>query len=109
MVNYGLSIFIFFLISPPQLTLGVGLIRYYLPKICTFTRKLGLKPRPSRATLLVVDFISINMLSYCWFNSQIMKARFKYRIYPTPGQKYRLAKLFGCVRIVWNDSLAYCQ
>ncbi|MGD1699409.1 helix-turn-helix domain-containing protein [Dapis sp. BLCC M229] len=22
-----------------------------------------------------------------------MKARFKYRIYPTPGQKYRLAKL----------------
>ena len=38
-----------------------------------------------------------------------MKARFKYRIYPTPGQKYRLAKLFGCVRIVWNDSLACCQ
>ncbi|NEO57108.1 MAG: helix-turn-helix domain-containing protein [Okeania sp. SIO3B5] len=38
-----------------------------------------------------------------------MKARFKYRIYPTPGQKYRLAKLFGCVRVVWNDSLAYCQ
>uniref|UniRef100_UPI0025F583F2 helix-turn-helix domain-containing protein n=1 Tax=Okeania sp. SIO2F4 TaxID=2607790 RepID=UPI0025F583F2 len=30
----------------------------------------------------------------------IMKARFKYRIYPTPGQKYRLAKLFGCVRVV---------
>ncbi|NER02631.1 MAG: helix-turn-helix domain-containing protein, partial [Okeania sp. SIO3C4] len=26
-----------------------------------------------------------------------MKARFKYRIYPTPGQKYRLAKLFGSV------------
>ncbi|NEQ72319.1 MAG: IS200/IS605 family element transposase accessory protein TnpB [Okeania sp. SIO2C9] len=38
-----------------------------------------------------------------------MKARFKYRIYPTPGQKNRLAKLFGCVRVVWNDSLAYCQ
>ncbi len=38
-----------------------------------------------------------------------MKARFKYRIYPTPGQKYRLAKLFGCVRVVWNDSLACCQ
>ncbi|WP_366557703.1 helix-turn-helix domain-containing protein [Okeania sp. SIO1I7] len=26
-----------------------------------------------------------------------MKARFKYRIYPTQGQKHRLAKLFGCV------------
>ncbi len=38
-----------------------------------------------------------------------MKARFKYRIYPTPGQKYRLAKLFGCVRVVWNYSLAFCQ
>ncbi|WP_367267720.1 helix-turn-helix domain-containing protein [Okeania sp. SIO2C9] len=38
-----------------------------------------------------------------------MKARFKYRMYPTPGQKYRLAKLFGCVRVVWNDSLACCQ
>jgi putative transposase len=38
-----------------------------------------------------------------------MKARFKYRIYPTPGQKTRLAKLFGCVSVVWNDSLACCQ
>ena len=38
-----------------------------------------------------------------------MKARYKYRIYPTPGQKYQLAKLFGCVRVVWNDSLACCQ
>ena len=38
-----------------------------------------------------------------------MKGRFKYRIYPTPGQKHRLAKLFGCVRVVWNDSLACCQ
>ena len=38
-----------------------------------------------------------------------MKARFKYRIYPTSGQKHRLAKLFACVRVVWNDSLACCQ
>ncbi len=38
-----------------------------------------------------------------------MKARYKYRIYPTSGQKYQLAKLFGCVRVVWNDSLACCQ
>ncbi len=38
-----------------------------------------------------------------------MKARFKYRIYPTLGQKHKLAKLFGCVRVVWNDSLAFCQ
>ncbi|OZH54808.1 transposase [Hydrocoleum sp. CS-953] len=38
-----------------------------------------------------------------------MKARFKYRVYPTCQQKYQLAKLFGCVRVVWNDSLACCQ
>ncbi len=38
-----------------------------------------------------------------------MKARFKYRVYPTRQQKHRLAKLFGCVRVVWNDSLACCQ
>ncbi|MGD1703362.1 RNA-guided endonuclease InsQ/TnpB family protein [Dapis sp. BLCC M229] len=38
-----------------------------------------------------------------------MKSRFKYRIYPTSGQKHQLAKLFGCVRVVWNDSLACCQ
>ncbi|NEQ77728.1 MAG: helix-turn-helix domain-containing protein [Okeania sp. SIO2C9] len=38
-----------------------------------------------------------------------MKARLKYRIYPTSGQKHQLAKLFGSVRVVWNDSLASCQ
>jgi len=38
-----------------------------------------------------------------------MKARFNYRIYPTQGEKHRLARLFGCVRVVWNDSLAGCQ
>jgi len=38
-----------------------------------------------------------------------MTARFKYRIYPILKQKHRLAKLFGDVRVVWNDSLASCQ
>ena len=35
-----------------------------------------------------------------------MKARYQYRIYPTPGQQIELAKLFGCCRVVWNDALA---
>lgn len=35
-----------------------------------------------------------------------MKARYQYRIYPTPGQQTDLAKLFGCCRVVWNDALA---
>ena len=39
----------------------------------------------------------------------IMKARYRYRIYPTTEPKTKLAQLFGCVRVVGNDSLAYCQ
>lgn len=35
-----------------------------------------------------------------------MKARFKYRIYPTLNQRIQLAKQFGCNRTVWNDALA---
>jgi putative transposase len=38
-----------------------------------------------------------------------MKARYNYRIYPTDSQKIALSQLFGCVRVVWNDALAYCQ
>ncbi len=36
-----------------------------------------------------------------------MKARYKYRIYQNGVQKKALARLFGCCRTVWNDSLAY--
>ncbi|MEG3960088.1 RNA-guided endonuclease TnpB family protein [Microcoleus sp. herbarium2] len=38
-----------------------------------------------------------------------MKARYKYKIYPTDQQKQSLAQLFGCVRVVWNDALALCK
>ncbi|HEY9800172.1 MAG TPA: RNA-guided endonuclease TnpB family protein [Leptolyngbyaceae cyanobacterium] len=37
-----------------------------------------------------------------------MKARYRYRIYPTDAQQLLLSKLFGCVRVVWNDALAHC-
>ncbi|NES22469.1 MAG: IS200/IS605 family element transposase accessory protein TnpB [Symploca sp. SIO3E6] len=37
-----------------------------------------------------------------------MKARYRYRVYPTPGQQMALAKLFGCCRVVFNDALAFC-
>ncbi len=36
-----------------------------------------------------------------------MKARYRYRIYPTNQQKLALSQLFGCVRVVWNDALAF--
>lgn len=38
-----------------------------------------------------------------------MKARYQYRIYPTDQQRKNLAKVFGCVRVVWNDALALCK
>lgn len=37
-----------------------------------------------------------------------MKARYRYRIYPTFTQQSALSKLFGCVRTVWNDALSHC-
>ncbi len=38
-----------------------------------------------------------------------MKARYRYRFYPTSQQQQSLAQLFGCVRVVWNDALALCK
>ena len=38
-----------------------------------------------------------------------MKGRYQYRFYPTIEQKISLAQLFGCVRVVWNDSLRLCK
>lgn len=38
-----------------------------------------------------------------------MKARYRYRFYPTDQQQQSLAQLFGCVRVVWNDALALCK
>jgi putative transposase len=35
-----------------------------------------------------------------------MKARYKFRFYPSDQQRQSLAHLFGCVRVVWNDALA---
>ena len=34
-----------------------------------------------------------------------MQLRFAYRLYPDPGQRVALARLFGCVRVVYNDAL----
>lgn len=38
-----------------------------------------------------------------------MKARYQYRFYPTDQQQQTLARLFGCVRVVYNDALAICR
>ena len=38
-----------------------------------------------------------------------MKARYQFRFYPTNQQQQSLAQLFGCVRVVWNDALAFCK
>ncbi|WP_448570559.1 RNA-guided endonuclease InsQ/TnpB family protein [Trichothermofontia sp.] len=38
-----------------------------------------------------------------------MKLRYRYRIYPNSQQAQSLSRLFGCVRVVGNDALAFCQ
>ncbi|GAX36965.1 transposase [Nodularia sp. NIES-3585] len=43
------------------------------------------------------------------FEGKIVKARYKFRFYPTNQQQRLLAQLFGCVRVVWNDALAICK
>ncbi|MEI2579519.1 RNA-guided endonuclease InsQ/TnpB family protein [Scytonema sp. PRP1] len=40
---------------------------------------------------------------------QIVKARYRYRFYPSDQQQVSLAQLFGCVCVVWNDALAICK
>ena len=35
-----------------------------------------------------------------------MQLRYKYRLYPSPGQQQALARAFGCARVVFNDALA---
>ena len=35
----------------------------------------------------------------------VMQVRYRYRIYPAPGQQAALARVFGCARVVYNDCL----
>jgi putative transposase len=53
--------------------------------------------------LFLLVYVNINNSKY----QKKMKARYRYRCYPTPSQNLALAKLFGCVRVVWNDSLVF--
>ena len=34
-----------------------------------------------------------------------MRVRYRYRLYPAPGQQQALARVFGCARVVYNDCL----
>ena len=34
-----------------------------------------------------------------------MQVRYRFRIYPSPGQQQMLARTFGCARVVYNDCL----
>jgi len=37
--------------------------------------------------------------------SGVVQVRYRYRIYPAPGQQQALARAFGCARVVYNDCL----
>ena len=34
-----------------------------------------------------------------------MQVRYRYRLYPSPGQQQALSRVFGCARVVYNDCL----
>jgi len=34
-----------------------------------------------------------------------VQVRYRYRLYPSPGQRHSLARVFGCARVVYNDCL----
>ena len=35
----------------------------------------------------------------------VVKVRYRYRLYPSPGQRQALKRAFGCARVVYNDCL----
>jgi hypothetical protein len=35
----------------------------------------------------------------------VVQVRYRYRLYPAPGQQRALARVFGCARVVYNDCL----
>ena len=37
--------------------------------------------------------------------SGAVQVRYRYRLYPSPGQQQALARVFGCARVVYNDCL----
>ena len=48
------------------------------------------------------------LYGYMVYNTN-MKSRYQFRIYPSNQQRKDLSRLFGCVRVVWNDALALCK
>src|SRR5690348_14004550 len=37
--------------------------------------------------------------------SGVVQVRYRYRIYPSPGQQQALARVFGCARVVYNGEI----
>src|SRR5215475_6269571 len=48
--------------------------------------------------------ISSGSVRHEWLRGGV-HLRYKYRVYPTVGQRTELAKAFGCARVVFNDGL----
>lgn len=65
----------------------------------TFHASTGLPPTMTK---------HIPLKSSAKYTKNMLK-RYRYRAYPKPGQVEPIARLFGCVRVVYNDALAYAQ
>ena len=69
---------------------------------------MSIKPRnamPASSIVCLLHWRPSMVISRLYHADQIMKARFKYRIYPKEHQLEPLAKAMGCARVVWNDAL----
>ena len=81
-------------------------LKWPYKNVVTFTKKIGFKASPISGGLFSLFFSTGYVLLAFQFKSHSMKAGFKDRIYPTLGQNTDQQGSEGCVRVVWNDSLA---
>ena len=75
-----------------------------LPTLLQYSSRIS----NSNSSILKSSRFFMAVSGFMLYNSS-MKARYRYRFYPTDQQRQSLAQLFGCVRVVWNDALAFCK
>src|SRR5262249_33707694 len=64
-----------------------------------------IKMRVERGTRVPATTVSWRDRHRPMAGSGVMQVRYRYRIYPAPGQQRALARTFGCARVVYNDCL----
>ncbi len=69
--------------------------RWYVVTTTTCTWSAETRCPPRRSSVIVRG----------WWHAGVVQVRYRYRLYPSPGQQRALARVFGCARVVYNDCL----